>query len=274
MTGVTSGSGILSALTGSSSVSGLSPLPASNALLQPQPAAQAPPAQLARQQSHSHQVHPPQHAVSKSHLKKEVSQEEFPDFAEGDDLFYNDLNLESFDASASTTLVDALGLVPSPPLPPLSTVPLITASPRPAATATDAKGKGRMSAIMSTLTNDSPQPDRSFGIGPPPAYTSPVPPPRTTSCSAASGGAADKGAQGGAGGFVIPAGVARPNRSGPPPHPGHTAGVKRSAGDAFTSDKLPVTGAPGIGEKATMDRTVLSALAVGFDGAVLKRVRR
>ena len=114
-------------------------------------------------------------------------------------MFYNDLNLESFDASASTTLVDALGLVPSPPLPPLSTVPLNAACPRPAATATDVKGKGRMIAIISTLTDDSPQPDRSFGIGPPPAYTSPVPPPRTTSYSAASGRAAGKGAQSGAG---------------------------------------------------------------------------
>jgi hypothetical protein len=44
---------------------------------------------------------------------KELSQEEFADFAEGDDSFYNDLNLESFDAS--TTLVDALGLGPSSP---------------------------------------------------------------------------------------------------------------------------------------------------------------
>jgi len=189
-------------------------------------------------------------------------------------LFYNNLNLESFDVSASTTLVDALGLVPSPPLPPLSTVPLNTACPRPAATATDVKGKGRMDAIMSGLTDDSPQPDRSFGIGPPPAYTSPVPPPRTTSCSATSGGAAGKGAQSGAGGFVIPAGVARPNRSGPPPHPSHTAGVKRSAGDAFTSGKPMVTWAPGVGGNPMMDRTVLGALEVGSDGAVLKRVRR
>jgi len=189
-------------------------------------------------------------------------------------LFYNDLNLESFDASASTTLVDTLGLVPSPPLPPLSTVPLNAACPRPAATATDVKGKGRMDAIMSGLTDDSPQPDRSFGIGPPPAYTSPVPPPRTTSCSAASGRAAGKGAQSGAGGFVIPAGVGRPNRSGPPPHPGHTAGVKRSAEDAFTSGESMVTGVPGVGGKAMVDRTVLGALEVGFDGAVLKRVRR
>ena len=50
-------------------------------------------------------MHPPQHAISKPPLKKEPSKEEFADFAEGDESFYDDLNLESL--GASTTLVDA-----------------------------------------------------------------------------------------------------------------------------------------------------------------------
>ena len=211
-------------------------------------------------------MRPPQHAVSKLPLKKEPSQEEFADFAEGDDSFYNDLDLESFDAS--TTLVDALGLGSS------LLAPGNAAGTRPAATATDAKGKGRISAIMSGLMDDSPQLDRSFGIGPPPAYTSPVPPPRTTSFAAESVGASGRTTHSGGGGFVIPAGVTRPNRSVPPPHPAQTAGVKRSAGDAFTSGKAMVTLAPGDGERATRDRTVLGELEVGSDGAVLKKVRR
>ena len=68
--------------------------------------------------------------------------------------------------------------------------------------------------------------------------------------------------------------MTRPNTSGPPPHPGHTAAVKRSAGDALTSGKPMATGAPGVGGKAMMDRTVLGALEVGSGGVVLKRVRR
>jgi len=59
-----------------------------------------------------------------------------------------------------------------------------------------------------------------------------------------------------------------------PPHPAHTAGVKRSAGDAFTSGKVLVTAAPGVGKSVKMGRTVLGELGVGSDGAVLRRVRR
>ena len=44
-------------------------------------------------------------------IAEEVSEEEFADFADGDDSFYNDLNLESFDAS--TTPIVALGSDPS-----------------------------------------------------------------------------------------------------------------------------------------------------------------
>jgi len=124
-------------------------------------------------------------------LPKELSQE-FADFAEGDDSFYNDLNLESFDASK--TLVDALGLDPSPPPPPPPLVPPTETSARPTATATDANGKGRMNAIVSGLLGDSPQPDR---IGPPPAYNNPMPPSRMSSFTTATGSAAVKGNQGG-----------------------------------------------------------------------------
>jgi len=53
-----------------------------------------------------------------------------------------------------------------------------------------------MNAIMSGLLGDSPQPDRSFGIGPPPAHTSPMPPSRTSSFTTATGSAAVKGNQG------------------------------------------------------------------------------
>ena len=202
-------------------------------------------------------------------MPKELSQE-FADFADGDDSFYNDLNLESFDASK--TLVDALDLSPSPPPPPPPLVPPGEISAGPTATVTDTKGKGRMTAIISGLLGDSPQPDRSFGIGPPPAYTIPMPPSRTSSFTTATGSSAVKGNQGG-GGFVIPAGVTRPNRSVPPVHPGK-GGVKRSAEEAFASSKAAITGVPGAGGKATADRPVFGELEVGSDGAVLKRVRR
>ena len=43
-----------------------------------------------------------------------------------------------------------------------------------------------------------------------------------------------QGTQSGEGGFVLPTGVTRPNRSASPPHPGHTAGMKRSAEYALT----------------------------------------
>jgi len=82
------------------------------------------------------QSHPPERAVQ---LPKELSQEEFANFADGDDSFYNDLGLESFDASK--TLVDALGLDPSPPPPPPPLVPPTETSARPTATVTDAKGR-------------------------------------------------------------------------------------------------------------------------------------
>jgi len=152
-------------------------------------------------------------------------------------------------------------------------VPLKTAGPRPAATATDAKGKGRMSAI------DYVGPDRRLAPTVPqlrmvPHLHTPVlylHPGRLRALLPRGG---QQVRVRGVGGFVIPAGVARPNRSGPPPHPSHTASFKRSAGDAFTSGKPTVTGAPGVGGKATMDRTVLGALEVGSDGAVLERVRR
>jgi hypothetical protein len=266
-TGTTTRSDILEALAGPSPASAPLPLPRANAHLQPQSVA---PAQLARQQRHSHQPHALQEAVPKPHSQSEPSQEEFAEFAEGDDSFYIDLNLESFDAS--TTLVDALVLGPSPP--PANDA---SASARlPAAPATDAKGKGR---IMSSLMEDSPLPNRSFGIGPPPAYASPIPAPRTssftTSPSGGAGAAIVKGTTGG-GGFVFPAGVTKPNRSVPPPHPGHMAGVKRSAGEAFAPGKT-VTNGPtgaGVGGVAARDRTVLGALEVGPDGAVFKRVRR
>ena len=73
---------------------------------------------------------------------------------------------------------------------------------------------------------------------------------------------------------MIPAGVTRPNRSVPPANPGHTVGVKRSAEEAFAPSKSATTGLPGVGGKAMMNRTVLGALEVDSDGAVLKRVRR
>ena len=196
-------------------------------------------------------------------MPKELSQE-FADFADGDDSFYNDLNLESF--GASKTLVDALSSDPSPPPPP-PLVPPTETSAGPTATVTDTKGKGRMNAIISGLLGDSPQPDRSFGISPPPAYTSPMPPSRTSSFTTAV-----KGNQGG-GGFVIPTGVTRPNRSVPPVHPGKV-GVKCSAEEAFASSKAAITGVPVVGGKATADRTVFGELEFGSDGAVLKRVRR
>ena len=100
-----------------------------------------------------------------------------------------------------------------------------------------------------------------------------MPPPRTSSFTTATGGAVVKGNHGG-GGFVIPAGVTRPNRSVPPAHPGRTAGVKRSAEEAFVSGKPVVAGVPGIGGKATAGRTVLGELELGPGGAVVKRVRR
>ena len=76
------------------------------------------------------------------------------------------------------------------------------------------------------------------------------------------------------GGFVIPAGVTKPNKRVPPPHAAHTAGVKRSAGDAFTSGQVMVTPTARVGERATMDRTLLREVEVGSNGDVLKRVRR
>jgi len=122
-----------------------------------------------------------------------------------------------------------------------------------------------MNAIMSGLLGYPPQWGRSFGIGPPPAYASPMPPSRTSSFTTATGSADVKGNQGG-GGFVISAGVTRPNRNVPPVHLGK-AGVKRSTEEAFAE-------VPGVGGKATADRTVLGELEVGSDGAVFKRVRR
>ena len=101
-----------------------------------------------------------------------------------------------------------------------------------------------------------------------------MPPPKTSPFTTATGSAAVKGNQGGGGGFVIPAGVTRPNRSVPPVHPGHTVGVKRNAEEAFASSKAAVTGAPGVGGKATTNRTVLGELELGSGGTVLKRVRR
>ena len=200
-----------------------------------------------------------------------MSQENFADYVNRDDLFYNGLNLESFDAL--TTLVDALGLGESPQSPPAVPRNAKTTNARPAATTTDVKGKGRMSAIMSGLLDDSPQPDCSFGIRPPPVYTSPMPPPRTSMFTTATGSAVVKGNQGG-GGFVILAGVTRPNRSVPPAHLGRTVAVKRSAEEAFLTSKTVVTVVPGISGKATMDRTVFGELELGSDGAVLKRVQR
>ena len=256
-------SGIIAALAGTSPVSAPSPHPPANALVRPESTVQVPPAELVQQQSQ-----PPQRAVQ---LPKGLSQEDFADFADGDDSFYNELNLESLDAS--TTLVDAPGLDELPQQQPVTPRNANTTSARVPATTTGAKGKGRLSEIMSGLLDESPQPDSSFGIGPPPAYTSPMPPPRTSAFTTPTVGAVVKGNQGG-GGFVIPAGVTRPNRSGPPAHPGHTAGVKRRAEEAFVSSKAVVTGIPGIGGKATTDRTVLGELELGLGGAVVKRVRR
>ena len=105
-----------------------------------------------------------------------------------------------------------------------------------------------MNAIVSGLLSDPPQPDGSFGIGPPPVYASPMPLSMTSSFSTAKGSSAVKGNQGG-GGFVIPAGVTRPNRSVPPVHPGKV-GVKHSAEEAFPSNKAAITGVPGVREKA------------------------
>ena len=65
----------------------------------------------------------------------------------------------------------------------------------------------------------------------------------------------------------------RPNKRVPPPHLAHTAGVKRSAGLAFTSGQVMVTPAARVGERATMNRIVLREVEVDSDGAVLKRVR-
>jgi len=115
-----------------------------------------------------------------------------------------------------------------------------------------------MKSIISDLLGDSPQLDRSFGISPPPAYVGPMPASRTSSFTTATGSTAVKGNQGG-GGFVIPAGMTRPNRSVPVVHPGK-AGVKRSAEEAFASGKAAITGVPGVGgkAKATADRTVLT----------------
>jgi len=83
-----------------------------------------------------------------------------------------------------------------------------------------------------------------------------MPPSRTSSFTTATGSAAVKGNQGG-GGFVIPAGVTRPNRSVPSVHPGKV-GVKRSAEEAFASNKTVITGVPGVGgnAKAMADRPV------------------
>jgi len=88
-------------------------------LLQTEPTVQSTSHQLVQQQPQPppRQPHPPQRAIQ---LPKELSQE-FANFADGDDSFYNDLNLESFDASK--TLVDAPGLDPSPPPPPPPLVP-------------------------------------------------------------------------------------------------------------------------------------------------------
>ena len=52
----------------------------------------------------------------------------------------------------------------------------------------DAKGKGRMSTIVSGLMDNSPLLDHSFGIEPLPAYASPGPAPGTALFTAASGG--------------------------------------------------------------------------------------
>ena len=259
---------IIAALAGTSPVSAPSPLPPTNTLVQPESTVQVPPAQLVQQQPQPPQLQPPQRAVQ---LQKGLSQEEFADFADGDDSFYNELNLESLDAS--TTLVDVLGLDELPQQQPVTPRNASTTSSRAPATTSGAKGKGRMSEIMSGLLDDPSQPDSSFGVGPPPAYASPMPLPKTSAFTTATGGAVVKGNHGG-GGFVIPAGVTRPNRSVPPAHPGHTAGVKRRAEEAFVPSKAGVSGAPGIGGKATTDRTVLGELELGPGGAVLKRVRR
>jgi len=76
-------------------------------------------------------------------------------------FFYNDLDLESFDASKNAGRCARLE-------PTTTTVGAPTeTSARLTATVTDAKGKGRMN-------------DRSLGIGPPHPYTSPMPPSRTS----------------------------------------------------------------------------------------------
>ena len=63
--------------------------------------------------------------------------------------------------------------------------------------------------------------------------------------------------------------MTRPNRS--VPHPGHTAGVKRSAEYALTCGKPVVTGAPGVSGRRAMDRTVSGEVEIRSDGALLKR---
>ena len=82
-------SGIIAALAGTSPVSAPSPLPPANTLVRPESTVRVPPAELVQQQPQ-----PPQRAVQ---LPKGLSQEDFADFADGDDSFYNELNLESLD---------------------------------------------------------------------------------------------------------------------------------------------------------------------------------
>ena len=101
------------------------------------------PAQLIQQQPHPRQLQPPQRAVQ---LPKGLSQEEFADFADGDDSLCNILNLESFDASTRPANVLGLGEVPQQQ--PATSRNANATSARPTATTTGAKGKGRMSAIM------------------------------------------------------------------------------------------------------------------------------
>ena len=124
-------------------------------------------------------------------------------------------------------------------------MPANAASARPAATTTDTKGKGRISVAVSGLMDDSPLRGLALGSGPR-LHTQVLG--RTTSFTVASGGAVNKGTQNGGGGFVIPVGVTKPNRSVPPPDLGHTASVKRSADDALTCDKPAIVRAPEVGE--------------------------
>ena len=112
------------------------------------------PAQLVRQRPQSRQ--PTSCVLPK--LAKELSQKKFADFADGDDSFY-------------TTRIRGR----SPPRQPWSTrsasITRAAASPRPTATETDVKGKGRVRSIMTGLLGDSPEPDCSFGVGPTSLHT-------------------------------------------------------------------------------------------------------